>query len=235
MKQKLECGEIYHLYNFSNGRERLFRQDGNYEFFLRSFEKRVVEFLDSFSYCLQPKRFDFLIRVRKGEELERYFLGKRRVGGSGKLVRLTELIEKRDRLLKIIEIDPENLQGLIDLDNLSVMRKDISDLLSHLVSVELGHFFNCYAKSFNKRYHRRGSVFLKNFRRKRITNVQYRNNLVNFIHNLPVKNCLRKSPMSWPHSSIHSLTSDMPTFLARDEVRSWFGKTSLINSLPNAA
>jgi len=53
-------------------------------------------------------------------------------------------------------------------------------------SKQFSHFFNAYTQSINKRYHRTGSLFEKNFERKQITSESYFQKLIYYIHNNPV-------------------------------------------------
>ncbi len=59
----LEVDNYYHLYNRSNSRELLFKNQDNYLYFLRKFRNRFDGLLKVFAYCLMPTHFHFLIRV----------------------------------------------------------------------------------------------------------------------------------------------------------------------------
>lgn len=64
---KFETGHFYHLYNRSNNKELLFKNEENYRYFLRKFKVRFEEYLSVYAYCLMPTHFHFLIRVETKE------------------------------------------------------------------------------------------------------------------------------------------------------------------------
>lgn len=66
---------------------------------------------------------------------------------------------------------------------------------------KFSNFFNSYAKGFNKVYKRRGSLFLKNFKRKRIESEHQFLNTFFYIHLNPVKHGFVKNLFNWPYSS----------------------------------
>jgi REP element-mobilizing transposase RayT len=67
---KLEFGKYYHVYNRGNNREDLFKENRNYEFFLRLYWKHILPVAETFAYCLMPNHFHFLIRIREQEEIQ---------------------------------------------------------------------------------------------------------------------------------------------------------------------
>lgn len=56
----LETGKFYHLYNRSNNKELLFKNEGNYRYFSRKFKVRFKDYLSVHAYCLMPTHFSFL-------------------------------------------------------------------------------------------------------------------------------------------------------------------------------
>ncbi len=92
-----------------------------------------------------------------------------------------------------------------------------------LLSNQFKNFLISYAKSFNKLYDRRGSLFLDNLKRKKIEDDSYYTQLIRYIHLNPVKHGLVEKPCDWPHSSYKSYLSDKTSLLKRDEVLEWFG------------
>ncbi len=55
---------MYHVYNRANGREKLFYDKGNYEYFLRKYKYYIKPVADTFAYCLMPNHFHFLVRIK---------------------------------------------------------------------------------------------------------------------------------------------------------------------------
>ena len=67
----MEAGNFYHIYNHANGSENLFRNDENYNFFLRKWSQHIEPIADSYAYCLMPNHFHFLVRIKDEEDLEK--------------------------------------------------------------------------------------------------------------------------------------------------------------------
>ena len=56
--------KLYHIYNRGNGKEKLFYNKENYNYFLRQYEKFIYNSVDTFAYCLLSNLFHFLIRIK---------------------------------------------------------------------------------------------------------------------------------------------------------------------------
>jgi len=54
------------------------------------------------------------------------------------------------------------------------------------VSRSISNFLNAYAKAFNKRFNRTGSLFEKHFKRKKLDNETYLRNLIMYVNKNPV-------------------------------------------------
>jgi REP element-mobilizing transposase RayT len=97
-------------------------------------------------------------------------------------------------------------------------------------SRQFSHLFNAYTQAINKRHHRTGSLFEKNFERKLVTTENYFQQLIYYIHNNPVHHGFVKQMSLYPWSSYETVVSDKPTMLKRDEVIKLFGdKENFIN------
>ncbi|MCG9910877.1 MAG: transposase [Flavobacteriales bacterium] len=72
---------------------------------------------------------------------------------------------------------------------------------SKFISKQFANFFSSYTQSFNKVYNRRGSLFIKNFKRKEVSDEEYLRNLILYIHLNPVKHGFTTSVNDWRHSS----------------------------------
>ncbi|MDH6252160.1 REP element-mobilizing transposase RayT [Chryseobacterium sp. H1D6B] len=116
--ENFECGYVYHIYTHANGDDLIFRDDGNYNFFLDKLLKYIVPIADVYAYCLMPNHFHLLIRFKDLEQ-----------------------------------ITSENEH--------KYLMKQFSNLL------------NSYAKAYNKRYNRRGALFLDFLKRKRVNDEKY--------------------------------------------------------------
>ena len=53
---------IYHIYNQSNNYERLFKEEGNYQYFLQKIKRHLLPYADIFCYCLMPDHFHLMVK-----------------------------------------------------------------------------------------------------------------------------------------------------------------------------
>ncbi|HKK47012.1 MAG TPA: hypothetical protein VJ964_15905 [Balneolaceae bacterium] len=95
--------------------------------------------------------------------------------------------------------------------------------LSGLVSKRFSNLFNAYTKAYNKKYNRMGSLFIRGFQRKKITNREYFSRLIVYIHNNPVHHGFVEHTNNWPHTSWHAYVLNRGTKINREEGLKWFG------------
>lgn len=125
------------------------------------------------------------------------------------------LIQVKDEK-EIAEFAKLNVQGFQNLERLSI-------------SQQFSNFFNSYTKSFNKRYNRKGSLFMHTYKRKIISNTEYLYRLVHYIHYNPVVAGLCYRPNDWHFSSYPTLFKNKETNLRSLEVIEWFnGKQNFV-------
>lgn len=55
--------KFYHIYNRGNNGEKLFLNDSDYKEFLSKYDHYLGEFCVTYSYCLLPDHFHFLVRI----------------------------------------------------------------------------------------------------------------------------------------------------------------------------
>lgn len=84
---------------------------------------------------------------------------------------------------------------------------------SNLLSKQFSNFFNGYSKAFNKKYERRGSLFLKNFTKKEILQKDYLLAVILYIHLNPVKHAFTHHPADWKWTSYHNFHLERLPFL----------------------
>ncbi|PHN04876.1 transposase [Flavilitoribacter nigricans] len=84
--QQLEEGEVYHLYNRSVNKEKLFIDDKDYAFFLQKTQKYLLPYCDFYAYCLMPNHFHFLIEVLRMEESTKAVISRENTKASEKLL-----------------------------------------------------------------------------------------------------------------------------------------------------
>jgi putative transposase len=66
---QFEDGEFYHIYNRVVDKQPLFKNEGNYEFFLQRYDQYLSPVVDTYAYCLLGNHFHLLIRVKDEQEL----------------------------------------------------------------------------------------------------------------------------------------------------------------------
>jgi REP element-mobilizing transposase RayT len=58
---------LYHIYNRGNGKEQIFFNEENYNFFLRRYFNYTADILETFAYCLLANHFHLLVRPKVNE------------------------------------------------------------------------------------------------------------------------------------------------------------------------
>lgn len=89
--------------------------------------------------------------------------------------------------------------------------------ISMMISRQFSNFFNSYSKSFNKQYHRKGSLFMRPYKRIRVSDETFLRKLVHYIHYNPIAAGLTED-YSWRYSSYPAIISTQKTNVCRDEV-----------------
>lgn len=109
-----------------------------------------------------------------------------------------------------------------DLTGLSGADKQDLSGLERLTILQFSHLFNAYTKAYNKVYKRRGSLFIRAFKRKEITTDSYFTRIIHYIHHNPVHHGFVKQLADWRWSSYHDFL--LPELSAtQQEVINWFG------------
>lgn len=91
------------------------------------------------------------------------------------------------------------------------------------ISNQFRKFFISYSQAINKQQSRSGSLFLKPFRRKLITDNNYLKRVIYYIHNNPVHHRICKNIRDYKWSSYNSILSKSNTKLKRKEIIEIFG------------
>lgn len=94
---------------------------------------------------------------------------------------------------------------------------------SKMVSECFRKFFISYSMSINIQENRRGNLFQRGFKRKRIENEKYFYAAVYYIHANPVHHGLIKDLTQYKFSSYNILCGNNETNLCRTDVMEWFG------------
>jgi len=62
-----EKGNIYHIYNQGNNRQKIFFNRENYLFFLMKIRKHILPWVDVLAWCLMPNHFHLMVLVNEVE------------------------------------------------------------------------------------------------------------------------------------------------------------------------
>ena len=132
--------------------------------------------------------------------------------------------------VKVKELDDlQSFEYFVSLNSSNI--EEQSDKINHLIGERLRLFFMSYAKAFNKRENRQGSLFKKIYRRKRIDNHEYLLKLIVYIHLNPIHHGFTNSFEDYIYSSYKGFVTEKSTYLNRSEVLEWFGgKNAFIES-----
>ncbi len=166
--ENFEFDSVYHIFSHVNGKELIFREETNYQFFLKQLGKYIIQVADIYAYCLLPNHFHLLLRFK-------------------------------------------NIEGVnVEDEHQSLMKN-------------FGNFLNSYAKAFNKKYSRKGALFLNAVKRKKISDEKYLLKVLHYIHNNPVNHGFVDEINKWRHSSYNSyLHPEKESKLNRTEIMQYF-------------
>lgn len=95
--------------------------------------------------------------------------------------------------------------------------------LEHLISKQFSNLFSCYTQSFNKTYKRKGSLFMKNFKRKEVESDKYFFKLVYYIHANPVNHGYTTNIMHWRWCSYGIYLNGRRSFINKELLMQKFG------------
>jgi len=98
--------------------------------------------------------------------------------------------------------------------------------VNKFIKLQFGHFLNGYAQAYNKRYQRKGGLFLHFLKCKLVDSPNYRTRLIHYVHFNPVHHEICRSPCEWIFSSYHAYLSQQKSKLAKNEALDWFGGES---------
>ena len=79
-------------------------------------------------------------------------------------------------------------------------------MIEKFLSKQFANLFRCYTQSFNKVFHRMGSLFIKNFKRELILDKQHFMNVFIYTHRNPIHHGFRENYNEWEFSSYNEIT-----------------------------
>ena len=116
---------------------------------------------------------------------------------------------------------PNHFHLLVRIKERSIA-DETSEMVNKKVSRQFSHFTNSYAQAFNKNWGRKGSLFIRSFKRKQVTDEVYLRRLVCYIHNNPVNHGFKNMPDEWEFSSYRKIINQ-PEEIINKEVIELFG------------
>ena len=211
-REPFEADSIYHVYNHGNGDDLIYREVENYQFFLERFKFYIIPIANVYAYCLMPNHFHFLLRIKPENDLLEFIEEKSPKMGK-KRSKPTNRSAKSDKDFADLDLEAGG----------RIKTKLSENEIAVLVSNQFKNFLISYSKSFNKMYGRRGSLFLDNIQRIKISDDDYFTNMVRYIHFNPVLHRFVRNGLEWKYSSIHAYYSEKRSLISRNEVFDWFG------------
>ncbi len=194
--ERLKPGITYHIFNHANGFENVFREEENYRYFLEKYRFYISPVAETYAYCLMPNHFHLVIRIRRREIIEK-------------------LISNSDKTKNLPDFNFSKVQNFGKADKTGEIEK--------YVSKQFANLFSCYTQSYNKSYSRKGSLFIKNFKREQIDNkVQFCRTVI-YTHRNPVHHGFTNRMEEWPYSSYNITINSEPDFTETEKLLAVFG------------
>lgn len=224
---KLQPGKYYHIYNCGINGENIFINENDYTRFLHLYEKYIIPVCETYAWVLMKNHFHLLVRMKKNicykyspEDFE------------NNNEKFNEL--RWDTIC--IPSDNKGNRGFLkcyDIEAIDSQSKKVN-LRIPILHLHFAHLFNAYAKYFNKKYERHGSLFERPFKRKEIEHINYFRRVVIYIHQNPVHHGFCDHVLDYGWSSYLTCISMKPTNLGRDEVIGWFDNVGNFKTNHNA-
>lgn len=195
--EKLEHGKFYHIYNRGTNGQDIFIHSRDYEHFLELYTLFTRPVSESFAWCLMKNHFHFLIWIKPG----------------GKISYLNSKYSHSKDLYKKWKV---TLPGDKDKANdIHLTQKPTPERMYQ-------HLFSAYAKWFNAKHKRTGSLLEHTFRRKWIDNAGYLKRVLLYIHMNPVKHGFCDHPVEYPWTSYRPMVSNGKSWFKKQEALTWF-------------
>jgi putative transposase len=112
-------------------------------------------------------------------------------------------IRKRETIEALIRNNSNNISKVSNFGNVVTTIND-SEIEKYL-SKQFANLFSSYTQSFNKVYHRMGSLFIKNFKRKPISDKTHFLNEIVYTHRNPIHHGFCEKYEDWEYCSYHEI------------------------------
>ncbi len=105
----------------------------------------------------------------------------------------------------------------------ALQERDVNtDNLPLALSKQFSNLFNGYSQAINKQQSRKGSLFSRPYKRKRVDTTEYLRNLVLYVHLNPLNHGYVQNVRDWKYSSYLSAIENVESDFWRKEVIDWF-------------
>ena len=195
--EKLQPNSSYHIFNHANGFENIFIEDENYRFFLEKYQQYILPIAETYAYCLLPNHFHLVVRIRRKEVIEEVYRN-----------------FKSTNFSKVPNFGKVENSGKVEITD---------NIIEQFISKQFANLFSCYTQSFNKVNKRRGSLFLKNFRREPIENKAYFLNAVIYTHRNPVHHAFCDRYTDWSYTSFCEIKERNSQMIEVEKLLRMFG------------
>ena len=195
--EKLQPNCSYHIFNHANGFENIFIEDENYRFFLEKYQQYILPIAETYAYCLLPNHFHLVVRIRRKEVIEEVYRN-----------------FKSTNFSKVPNFGKVENSGKVEITD---------NIIEQFISKQFANLFSCYTQSFNKVNKRRGSLFLKNFRREPIENKAYFLNAVIYTHRNPVHHAFCDRYTDWSYTSFCEIKERNSQMIEVEKLLRMFG------------
>lgn len=235
-KIPLTPNNYYHVYNRGINSCNIFIDENDYLHFLKLYEKYVHPIADTLAWVLMKNHLHFLIRIKSHmvyrytmEELDAMSIRATASLSADAVMLVKEAFElaKWETTDLSAFAEPDGVccsnDGVYSTTNDGVSTNERKEFKTPNPSSHLSHLFNAYAKYFNLKYNRHGSLFERAFKRKHVDHESYLKHVLVYIHNNPVHHGFCSHALEYPWSSYLSCVSDSPTKLNRNQIIEWFG------------
>lgn len=89
-----DFGEVYHVYNRTNNKEKLFKTDRNRPYFLYLLKSKLSSVADFYAYSLLENHFHLLIKIKSEEEIR---INLEKIPKSRRRIIVSQFLEAEDK------------------------------------------------------------------------------------------------------------------------------------------
>ena len=200
----IEHDRYFHIYNRGINSCDIFHDEQDYARFLKLATIFLLPVADIYAYALMRNHFHLALYVKE----------EAKIGYLSPENRKTENLELKWKT---------HFPAKEDIDNAEKKKPNPERMVQH--------FFIAYAKYFNAKRKRTGSLFEYKFKRIGINSEEYLKALIVYIHKNPLKHRVFRDFWEYPYISYTTFIKDKATKLDRDSVLHLFdGKQNFIEA-----